>query len=273
MERVNRGFSLTETVIAAFLLLMGFLLVFSLFHVSLQYSSRVEQQALATMVAEKNLDAVRIWAQEGGGPFNFEGDWSAFDDVTFPDPDYPDMQVHVKVEPFREVDTPSSALEAPHAGNERRMRSVLVPLRVEVSWDPSDPSRRVRLDSYVAEAPRQFRATAPLVVTAAGAVPSPVPQDATVFFEVEAFDANGNEIQDLMVAWSVEPVGVGPLGIPGNGTLVPATRDGRRIGFQNRYRNSAGVWVHTGGECVLRARARYGGVMRTQDSQVLQLEP
>ncbi|MEW6283748.1 MAG: hypothetical protein AB1758_34370 [Candidatus Eremiobacterota bacterium] len=271
----RRGATLAEAVLASFILLAGFLVLFNLFHAALRYGTWVEHQSLATLVAEKTLDELRAWSQDSsGGGFNYDGSWSTYDGVTFTDPDYPEFQVTVQVQPgTRPLDVPSSTLEAPHAPDLRRMPSAVIPVEVEVRWDPLDPTRNVRLVSYIGEPPRRFRATNPLVVTPVGGVPNPVPRDAPVGFQVRAFDAQDRELENTMFTWAVVPVGTGPTGVPGNGTLVPGTRNGRSVTFQNRYQNPSGAWIHTGGECVVRVQARCGPDLLTQDSQVLVLQP
>ncbi len=63
------GFSIAETVIASFLLLLGFLVVARLFHSSLQYQVWVDSVNLATTTGEATLNSVRAWAQQ---PANFQ---------------------------------------------------------------------------------------------------------------------------------------------------------------------------------------------------------
>ncbi|MCE7872824.1 hypothetical protein DYH09_20910 [bacterium CPR1] len=267
----RRATTLTETLMAIFLLLAGMLIVINLLHASLRHQARIEKRALSVQLAQLTLDRVRAWAWEKtAGTCNFHSNWAFYNGVTLTDPAYPGLTVQVDVSPGgRSLFSPASTLEQTYSGLPRRMTRAVVPVRVRVSQSGSDS---VTLLTYVGEPPLEL---APLTITgAAGALA----QDASVTLQVSATDLAGNPVQGLSYFWSVEPTGPNP----GLGTLVTdldadglpdRPRDGSQIDFQHRYLRSDGTaWRHKDGQCRVIARTRQYG--RTVTGEVvLDLSP
>lgn len=261
------AFTLVETVISLFILVVAFGLVATLFHTAMRYSSRVEKQTVAVTVARRKMVEIRRWAREvSGGIYNFDTDWSAWNGVTAADAEQPDMEVTTHVVE-QELYSPSSGLEAPYPEERRRtLGTSAKKLRIQVAWNPTSPSNRLTLVTLIPDPGRAFRTSNPLVVQTEGALASPLPRDATATFTVQGFSTDDKPLADLFFKWYVEPM-------TGNGTITDEARDGSRVTFANKVRLPNGAWTWTGGRCRLRVRAVYRGDERWADSPVMELAP
>ncbi|MEW6283188.1 MAG: hypothetical protein AB1758_31555 [Candidatus Eremiobacterota bacterium] len=256
--RAWRAVSLLETTMALFLLLVSVLLVVQLFHRALRYYQGSQREVLATRLAEKVQDEVRLWALD---PDNFVSNWAAWRGVTRSDPDYPGMVATVDCSPpGRTVYSPCSSIESMFAPDERTLDRSVMAVRVRVPWAPG---RSVTLLTYCSE---PARAPAGDIEVVRGAnPPDPIPQDGQVTLTARALDDRGRAIEDLTFRWYVSPISLNPVPPgpgPGNAIVTnEGSRDGRTCVVQHRYRYDpvTGAWSHKAGTIVVRCRAVYRG--------------
>jgi hypothetical protein len=247
-----------------FLLLTAILIVVLLFHQGLRHTSRANQLTAAVRLAENKMAEIRKWAQD---PANFASAWTPYKNVTSRDPEAPSFFLHIDCQPTGlATDTPCSALEALHDPDRRTLNVSVVPVRVRVSWHPTDSARSVSLLSYVAAPVREV---ARLQVDRTGGDPDPVPPEGEVGFKATLFDPSGTPIPEVMFAWSVEA-------ISGNATIDKSPpRDGSTAKLKHHYRFNPviGTWTYVEGEVRVRARARYHGLEYTGTSEKVVLSP
>lgn len=247
----RRGYTLTEAVIASFVLVTALLVVSRLFHASLQYSAWVESKAVATYLAENRMDELRQWART-------QTDWSS--PPSGPEPEFSKFSMSVTLEPI-ELASPSTELETGYAPDQRLMPASLRKAVVEVSWDDNS----VRLVSLLRAPAIGWRAANSVVVD--GTIPGIVNAGTVVELNATGYDSSGRPIDDLFFTWAVEPVFPGAA----SGTVTPA-RDGRTAQFRNQLPSASGPSPNSG-RCRVVATAVYGGEERRGSSSVLTLAP
>jgi len=249
---VNRaGLSLVEVVIALGLLVTGVLFLLPMMQYALRYSQEVEKSKLAAQLAEAELEQLRSWAaRPSASGFQFD-QLDSYPSGATPNPERPDFLVSVAVAPIA-LYSPNSLLEGVcPADNRRQLHNSARKVRVTVTWPSFGRRAELRVASLIAAPTRRFRAHQPIEVI--GVVPGPpLAKNATLDFQVRAFDEHDREIDDLFYTWSVER-------ISGGGRLSFQTRDGRRATFQNRSRTALGGVYYTGGNCRVKAIARFRG--------------
>lgn len=245
----RRGLSLAETIIAIFLLVASFLVITNLFHAGLRYIHKVEARHLAVLVAQNKIEEVRDWARLAA---NFQA-FGTLDGDSGSDTLYPGYTWRLEVEDLV-ARSPSTRMEEIAPGQERELRSTLKKLEVSVDWE----TESITLVTYVAAPTGEWRPTTPLVMTAVGGIPNPVPVGGTIDFQVQGFGTSG-PLDDLMFRWSVRP-------LTGNGTITAQSRDGRTATFQNSY-----LGLSTGGTVEVEVRAVYRGQERIVGSGVINL--
>ena len=260
----NQGLSLFEAIVSLFILTASVLMSVTLLHNSLRYQRMAKQRIEATALAEQTLDEVRAWAwQKSSGSFNYLGSWSLYQGTVRSVAPY---RVRIDASPATvQLASPCKTLESvvPTA-RAKLLTSSVVPVRVRVEWDPPSPSHAVVIFTYVGEPPRVV--VPPLQITrTAGSDPLPI--NGRADFAVEARDAGGNVIQDLMFQWYVEPVGANP----GMGTMfppfgpqftppvAPQARHGRTASLKHTVRLEDGSWDWAPGDVRLRARTGLHG--------------
>jgi hypothetical protein len=227
------------------ILVIAFLLVFSLFQASIRYSNRIETQAMASLIAEKKIEEVRDWAKlKTGTAYNYDTEWSPYSGIVKADTDYPEYQVKVEVRGFL-LTSPCASFETAYPGEEKKLYSSSKKVKVTVTCDPDHPDRQVSLTTLIREPRRTFSSmtVTPVVST----IPNPLPKDSTVDFMVTVKDANGNEIKDLFYRWYIEPYTNNGALEPGNGTITYQARHEGRSTFANKVRLPNGTWGYTGG--------------------------
>jgi len=248
--RSPRAYSLTEAVIASFVLITALIVVSRLFHSSLRYSSWVESKAVATYLAENRMAELQRWARDST-------DWTS--PPSGNEPGFSKYAIQVTIESV-ELASPSLELESLHAGDQRIMSETARKARVEVSWGGNNS---VQLVGLLRAPVIGWRASNPIVIT--GSIPSPVTSSSEVNLQARGYDSSGAEIQDLFFTWSVEPVFPGAA----TGTLTPS-RSGRTCSFHNQLPSVSGP-VPSSGNCRITATAIYGGEERRGSSPVLTL--
>ncbi len=254
---MSKGMSLVEVVVSIFLLLVGILLVISLFHSALRRQQLSHKKALATLMARSMMAEIRGWARTPG---NFDSNWTDYDGRTFTRSEFPGLEATVGVEELgRTLYTPCSDMETPYLNLAARMNRSVIPVGVEVGWGQPGPQNRVRLVSYIGDPLRQLPVT-PVTVTRSGGDADPVPQNGTVEHTAQLSDTAGNPISDVTFGWNVEPDIP-----PGAARLLPDTveRDQHRMNLSHSYIFQPRLPVpETGfvpGRVRVRAAARYHG--------------
>ncbi|CAN0388045.1 unnamed protein product, partial [Phaeothamnion confervicola] len=91
--RGGRAFTLTESIIAFFLLATVVLFVVMAFGQALRYQTRASMRQKAVLIAARTMDGVRNWAKT---PDNFDSDWSSQNVAAAPDPQEPEFTVRVQ---------------------------------------------------------------------------------------------------------------------------------------------------------------------------------
>lgn len=252
----RRGLTLSETILAIFLLMSGFVVMFRLMHAALQYQAGIDSQQTAVMLAERQVEEIRSWSWEKHGPGGGQAfsDWTGCPGLGGPTPaaGYPDFAITVAAQ-VQPLFSPCSLFEQAWSSpaDRRQLDNAVRQVTVTVAWR----DRSFVLRTLVGAPTGDPRATNPVVVTpntpaslAAGA--------ASAQLTATAYDSDGREIPNLTFVWYT--VGVG------DGT-INATRDGRKARLFNQIfdstpppagPNPTGVGV---GPCQVVARGCYRG--------------
>ena len=229
----RRGLSLTEAIIAIFIIVYCVLTVFQLLHMGVDMDGKAERSLTAALVSEKQLARVRLWASN---TTNFTSDWSTATPPivgAYLDNDFPQYNVTIAATNLT-VYSPCTQTEQNWVGppDERRaMTSSFKKVCITVSWDPSVPTSQVQIASLVG-APTQVGVS--IAATLGGASPSSVHQNATVdFSNITALDSTNTPIPDVFFTWTQSPTtSTGSVG-----SFQNQTRTGQAVQFQNFYCN------------------------------------
>ncbi|MEW6279391.1 MAG: hypothetical protein AB1758_12250 [Candidatus Eremiobacterota bacterium] len=249
VRAIRGGLSLLETVIALFLMSAAILLVVNLMHASLRHKARLEKRTQATLLASRAMADLRSWARDSN---NFATGWAGKDGTTWSEPDVAGYQLRLDCPAHRRAWSPCEPLEAPWdaLSNARKMDSSLMPVRVTVSWDPTDPAARVQLFSYIGE-PERTASTLVVTPTALAGIP----QWGFFTLAAQVQDGSGAEIRDVMFEWNVDSG-------TGNATITPTSaRDGRTVTIQHVYQIPGFPQAPRPGTIRVRCTARYRGQM------------
>lgn len=252
-----------EANLAIALLAACFFLLFPLFQYALQYSTRVEQTAVATILARSRLADLRDWARRKVGPaYNFDnlGGYPALGPA--PDPEHPEYTVAV-THSAHTLYSPCTTFQSvqPDDAQRRALRSSCQRVEVRVTWVAAGLASEFTLVSLLADPTRGFGS---LVVN--GGAPGPLALDANVAFTADAVDEDGRSIPDLFFKWNVRPR-------TGVGRVQSVSGDTRTCRLQNLSYRRDGTAQHTGGFCGLAARARYRGQVMVTPSALVELTP
>lgn len=249
-----RALTLLETLLALGILLTGLVGVLSLFQAGLSHSRRSEQRMGVTYTGRELLrqrlhqlrDPAAYFAlAPGTGPWQTVAGHSGLE-----------MRWRVTLQ---ELYSPGRALEQAFSPGDQKVLSNSA-RRLELQLRQGGES--VSLLATAAEPLRSFAAAQPIVLQMTG--PNPVAKDGTLEFTARCQAADGRDLDDLMLAWSVVPV-------DGVGTLETVARDGRRATFRNQTRRKNGAIRHSGGSCYVVAQASYAGQVREVRSPLIQL--
>lgn len=269
--RQQAGLTLTETVIATFILLAGFLVIGALYFSSLRQQSQVDAAILSTMVAEKALEDLRAWAQT---PANFDALEATYNPYNAQDQGF---QIAIEARPPVPIASPCSQLESAFVATERRLlTSSFKPVQVRVTHG----TNTLVLDTLIGDPPRQPRDPVPVVVSPGTPIPVPpasLAKDASIFFTANLVDAAGQPITDIFFTWSQAPVS-------GTGAFVTPPRDGRGQTFVHKMMMPDGTWSYSPGvddtpnpdlpsTCRVTANCLYRGKEYTGDSAEVPLHP
>lgn len=248
MLRRIGGLSLSETILALFLLTATVLLFVSSFHRALSNRRWSQRQMEATLLARSELEQLRLWARD---PANFCSDWSDRIGVKTR-PDHPGFTITTHRGPAREILSPSTSLET-GAGAPRRFPANAYPVAIEVRWSADGPRDRVRLTSLISEPNRLAAGDALEVRVSHVSGVTPLGGQGEADFSATALLPGGTPV-DAMFTWSIVPMS-------GNATVLPPiSRDGRQVRVKNALRVlRTGGWQVWPGQVRLRATTRYFG--------------
>lgn len=230
---------------------MALLVMTQLIHSSLRRNAVTQKRMSAALFCQDKLEEIRIWARD---PDNFHGDWAVYDNQIFSHPDFPGMELRTQVVQ-RDLASPTELWEQAHPPADRR---ILVEgsrtVDVDCSWD-TGPKDRIELSTLVTAPPTVFHPTNPLVIS--GTPATPIPQDGTATFTVQAFDSANREIKGLTFSWYI-------LAQSGNGVVAAESRDGREGTLGHWTYDIDGVTrLYVPGPCEFGVRARYNGQVVT----------
>lgn len=223
--------TITEAVIALFLIAYCALTVFQLLNLGVNIDARAERAECAVAVASKHMERLRQWAQT---PANFDSNWST-QVGTIVDTEFPEYQVTITAT-NETLYSPCSQLESNWAppfnpvDDRRKMPNTFKKVLIAASWKPGSPSSQVTIVSLVG-APSQRLATLTIQTTSPYNVP--MNQDEAVNATVVAQDAGGNNLKDVFFKWSHTPSSV--TGSVGSFPPAGQTRDGRTMQFKHFY--------------------------------------
>jgi len=132
------GYSLVETIIASFILLLGFLVSIRLFNAAINYSGVSQMRGLAVLVGNKKLEEINAWNRSthqpvGATPFS---DWSAYNGATVADAVNPTISTTITTTPVSPLYVPCTTFQAivPTA-NQVTMVNCLERVDVQVNWN------------------------------------------------------------------------------------------------------------------------------------------
>ncbi len=240
--------SLSEVVLAIFLLTAVVLMFVGTFHRALGYRRWSQRQMEATLLARSELDQLRLWARNST---NFSSDWSTkIGSKTRPD--HPGFTVLTERGPARELLSPASSLEVP-SGDPRRFPASAFPVAVEVAWSANGPRDRVRLTTLISEPNRLDPADDLTIRLDRVSGPNPLSGQQEADYRATALLPGGAPV-DAMFFWSVVPM-------TGNATLLPPiSRDGRQVRVKNALKVlRTGGWQVWPGQVRLMASTSYFG--------------
>ena len=204
--RQRRGLSLTEVVIAIFLLAFVALSVVAIAQTGFVAQRRTQHLAKATLVAQATLAEIRVWATNYS---NFRSGWSNYN-RTFISPDHPEYTITIRSQASgRPIETPCSEMESQWAApltqrGTKIMPTAIVPVEITVSWSP-DPSDSFQLLSYVGEPKRPITDPATdITLQYSGPSPTTLAVGDVATYSIIARDASGQPFDNLIYSWIVD---------------------------------------------------------------------
>lgn len=267
LKRRRAGLSLVETLVAAFMLLGGFIVTARMLHAGLRYSTNINNHLQAVRLGQRRLEEVRAWSRANHQPIGGVAitDWSLVHGVTKTYPEFPEFRLTTSV-PTRPMFTPCSLFEnvydSLNPALKRDFSDTLHQLLVTVDWGGPAP---VTLTTILGAPSSVNSGPYTLTVVAAGTTgpgPQSMAHDDTVSYRAELRDSGGNVIPNIYCDWAVAGAG--------NGILTPQ-RTGPLATFQNRVVVGSTFKYLDGRSCQLQAAVRYRGVELRALSPLLSL--
>lgn len=218
---------MAEAIVAMFVLLGGFTVLFRLFHTAVHYSNIVDSRQNKVRIALNKVEEIRAWSQSvhqpvGSEPFN--DNWLYWNDKTGTDDENPEIQWKVKVLAHA-LYSPCQSFEAARpAGQRRTMENSSKQIVVKVNDGDPDGSAALGVSHQ------------PVVLTTLIGQPSIDPAAAANFqVDVAGADANlghggeagpytatlstgGKEILDVFFHWDSLGDAAGTIKQTGAGT-------------------------------------------------------
>lgn len=252
----SRAFSLLETLIAIFIIVMALLFVTRLMHQALQRGTAVERRLTATLCAQDKMEEIRAWAAD---PANFHSDWASYDGVTSTHPDYAGYQIRSSLSD-QPLSTPSRLLEEVYPATQQRiLEEACKGVTVECWWSDGEKDR-IELNTLVGAPPDSFRMPDSIEVSPSNQT---LARDSSATFSAKAFDSAGREIKGLTFSWFIVPKS-------GAGTLVGQSRDGRTAEIGHwLYALDGSSHTFAPGLCDFAVRARFNGVEAVGSAEVV----
>lgn len=267
--RTRLGVSLVEALVAAFMLLGGFVVTARLLHAGLRYSNHISSHLEAVRLGQRRLGEVRAWSRSNHQPVGSTAfsSWAGIDGVLTVYPEAPSFRLTTTV-PNTPLYSPCSLFEKVYdpvnPGLKRDFTGSLRQVVVVVDWGGPlkvTLTTVVGAPSSVAEGPFNL-SLAPVGTTGAGA--QTLHHNDVVTYRAELRDASSNVVPDVSCDWAV--VGAG------NGQVTPS-RTAPQASFQHRIQ-VAGIDKYLDGRnCRLQAAVRYRGAELRALSPLLQLTP
>ena len=269
--KLRQGLSLAEAIVAMFVLLAGFTVIFRLFHASMQYGNVVDSQQQKVRIASNKLEEIRAWnrsVHEPVGNVAFS-DWSYWQDQTGVDSEYPEIQWKVEVTD-RILYSPCELFESiKPVGDQRRMNNSCKQVTVKVNnGDPDSTglgmlNRRVVLTTFlgqpsIAPVPDSSNPllTTNMVVTVAGANSNLAHGDPSSPFTA-TLTSGGKPILDVFFDW----ITVGDCAGTASGT-APGTNSTVRVKHEILVPGAATIYS-VPGTCQAQATCKYRGYTLT----------
>lgn len=262
-RNLGRGLTLSETVIALFLMASATLIVIGLFHYGLRSAGRAKDVSIAVRLAENKLVEIQEWATDAD---NFYSNWATYDGVTTVDSDFPGYNIFVDCDPGNyTIFTPCTDLEAAYAPNQRRMTESVVPVEISVSWGDRSPSKTHTLVTRIGS---PYQPVGVLEIQRVGGDPDPVPPEGEVLFEAVLKDTSGRAIPDVTFNWAQKP------GSSRGQFSITGGRNRNTSRLVNRYGtdDTSGLPYSQLGNTKVRAYYRYHGVPDYEDSASISLD-
>lgn len=262
------GLTLTETVVASFVMLSVFAITATLFHQALRYSGQVENQLRGNQLAQENLEAVRRWSST-------YANWALLEATYAPQTISQSPYTIVITAAPVQLASPCQSFESAYpVGNRKLFQASAKLVQVEVQQRGS----RFRLNTLISEPRRELASPPQLELTAvAGDPAATVAKDGTLTYQASLRDVNNLTIPDIQFRWYTHS-------IDGDGTVRPLNRSGDRADFCHQVR-LPGMPIHYGyapgtgpaganpSRCSVSARALYFGQDIEGRSSVLRLQP
>lgn len=222
-----RGLSMAEAIVAMFVLLGGFTVIFRLFHTAMRYSTMVDAQQQKVRVAQNKLEEIRAWSRHNHQPVGtvrFD-DWSAWHNQTGSDTDNPAIRWTVTVT-NNTLASPCTLFEAAESDATRRRLMPESCKQVLVTTDTGLGSLAVRLTALIGQ-PSVDPVSVPCEVVVGGSPASLRHKDTADYTASLRTTAQGHEILDVFFRWSMDPAAG-----PANGSF-----SGPRTGRTTTVRN------------------------------------
>ena len=196
----GRGLSLTEVVIALFLLSFVALSILSMFQTGFLAQKRIQKGNQANFIIQSLIAEIREWASDYD---NFASAWTPYN-RTYTAPGNPEFTIAIRaIRGGRPLYSPSAELEdqwVPHLRGPRIMPTAIVPVEIVVSWSPSRADRSTST-FYVGE---PYRDPTGAVAT----IPAPNPASITVSNSAETsitvVDSSNRPFENLLFKWEFD---------------------------------------------------------------------
>ena len=298
----RRGVSLSEAIIACFILTFAMMITASLFHSALNHSVRIDRKQKAARVAEQQVELIRSWsrAHHGtNGDLSFVEGWSAYDGVVAESPDNPGYTVATTVEPYElfspskefekinfaameDENFPNDQIDPNDPSDKRKLADSAYLETVTVSWG-TRTGERLTTRTLVTDPVRDHgwdANNASKAITLeyhtggswGNSAPGFLAKNASLKLRAFVEDRKGEAVDNAVVTWYVDP------DCTGKGTIVSLPQNPERAVFTNMVKidqdpdvTGEELTVHTGGRVRLVARVRLGGIEAVKKTPYIQL--
>ncbi|MBX3168574.1 MAG: hypothetical protein KF760_14250 [Candidatus Eremiobacteraeota bacterium] len=264
---------MAEAIVAMFVLLGGFTVIFRLFHTAIHYSGIIDAQQNKVRVALNKLEEVRAWSRSvhtpvGSTPFDpISAGWSSWHNKSGVDDDYPEICWKVIVEDYV-LYSPCWQFESIKSSDQRKMERCCKQVTVKVNT--TDPeaigtgmmNRPVVITTLIGQPSIE---TTNLTVSVTGS-PATVVQGGKTPTYYAVLRANGHEILDPFFRWAT-------LGDATGTCLESATGGNMTVEHKIAVPNgNPSVIYSVPGDCVPRATCKFRGSTVTGDGPTISIQ-